>query len=312
MRAGALAVLVAALGLSGSSARAGPLTTTAKPDLPLEGVITNPDWAEKPSGDDVSRYYPAFAVLIHLSGASEISCLVATTGRLTDCAVVSETPAGLGFGPAAIGLSHLFRMKPRLLDGQPVTGGQVRIPIRFQMTPDEPAPSGESAPAPASPSALALSRRLVALWPGSLSYGEETDFKIQGVIGAAGMPGLSREQRLAIEAFQQAVDAARAGRSEQVARVYAAAMPEPVLAEVVAFLGTPAGKAWATAVAAQGKTQDARTSTDVTAMMVNARSRLCRQIACLPQDTPPAPATTPPSHSAPAPQGARASGARTP
>lgn len=298
------------LGLSASNAWAGPLTTTPKPELPLEGVITNPDWAERPSADDVGRYYPAFATLIHLSGAAEISCPVDTTGRLTACVVVSETPAGLGFGPAAVGLSREFRMKPRLLDGQPVAGGQVRIPIRFQMAPDEPGPSGPSAPAATSASALALARRLVALWPQSVSYSAEIDFKIEGVVGAAGTPGLSREQRLAIESFQEAVDAARPERAERVARAYAAALPEPALANVVAFLGTPAGAAWATAVVSLEKTRDDPTSADVVAMMVDARSRLCRKLACLPQDTPPTATASP--RDAPAPQGARGSAARTP
>ena len=38
-----------------------------------------------------------------------------------------------GFGAAAKHLAPYFRMKPKTVDGQPVEGAQVTIPIRFSM-----------------------------------------------------------------------------------------------------------------------------------------------------------------------------------
>jgi len=47
--------------------------------------------------------------------------------------VVSEDPGDQDFGSAALRMSKLFKMKPMTRDGAPVAGGQVRIPIRFQL-----------------------------------------------------------------------------------------------------------------------------------------------------------------------------------
>ena len=96
-------------------------------------VVTRPDWARKPSGDDMARYYPDRAQRMEVSGRATISCTVTAKGTLEGCSVVSESPADMGFGDAAIRLSRLFRMKPKTLDGAPVDGGQVTVPLVFQV-----------------------------------------------------------------------------------------------------------------------------------------------------------------------------------
>ena len=93
--------------------------------------ITAPDWLRRPSGEDLARVYPDNAMRTETEGSATTSCSVTTEGILVDCVIVEEAPGGRGFGAAAIKLMALFKMRPMTRDGVPVSGGTVRIPIRF-------------------------------------------------------------------------------------------------------------------------------------------------------------------------------------
>jgi len=101
-------------------------------------VITNPQWLRRPDGDDVARHYPIPALRDWVDGEATIGCLVSTTGLLSDCAVIRESPAGYNFGVAALRLSGTLRMKPPKVDGAPVAVAAVRVPITFKMPGLEP------------------------------------------------------------------------------------------------------------------------------------------------------------------------------
>jgi TonB family protein len=120
------------LALVGAIALAGAGAVWAATPAPAAYVVA-PDWATKPTIQELARFYPSEAQKTKLEGMAVIDCRVTIEGKLTHCKVVREGPEQAGFGQAAIQLSEYFQMKPATLNGKPTAGGVVRIPLKFSV-----------------------------------------------------------------------------------------------------------------------------------------------------------------------------------
>jgi protein TonB len=109
------------------------LTPVPDPPAPRDPDIRNPTWIKRPGPSEFARFYPDRAQRMGQEGSATITCAVTAAGSLTGCRLVRETPDDYGFGAATLKLSQYFKMSPRTVDGRVVEGGQVTIPIRFNL-----------------------------------------------------------------------------------------------------------------------------------------------------------------------------------
>jgi protein TonB len=85
-----------------------------------------PGYDQIPTAEDMTKFYPEKALEVGKEGGATLRCVVTKARGLANCTVASETPAGFGFGDAALQLSKLFRMKSAAKPGSRIT-----IPIQF-------------------------------------------------------------------------------------------------------------------------------------------------------------------------------------
>jgi TonB family protein len=209
-----------------------PATAGAAP-----AVITQPDWLEKPSAEDLSEHYPAIAASLGLNGVATVSCSVNAEGLLVDCITVSERPADLGFGRAAIAMTSRFRMRPMTVNGKAVEGGAVRIPLRFALPQEEHSPPP---PAPVSEEAGRQALRFVdslKTVESSLAAFDRSAKSVEGL----GEDAAPRDVRIAAaDASRRAAKTHREDLRQAYARAVAAVFSEAEMTAMADF-GAKAG-----------------------------------------------------------------------
>ncbi|RZL59873.1 MAG: TonB family protein [Sphingomonas sp.] len=95
-------------------------------------------WIYRPSDAELRRFWPADAVRDRISGRALLACQVPRSGRPERCWLVSDTPADMGFGAAAVQMAPLFRIRPVLRNGK-VLPIPVIVPVVFDIAKSPPA-----------------------------------------------------------------------------------------------------------------------------------------------------------------------------
>lgn len=104
-----------------------PAASRPTPPPPRATVV----WAQRPSARRISELYPSRALRAGVGGRVELNCRVRANQSLS-CNVASESPAGMGFGEAALSASSSYRANQALSDGSNSTGAPARIVVQFQ------------------------------------------------------------------------------------------------------------------------------------------------------------------------------------
>jgi protein TonB len=89
-------------------------------------------WQSRPSASRLDQVYPQRARQGDVEGLASLRCTILPDLRAA-CSVLSETPAGYGFGAAALKASESLRASPVLDDGSNVTGAVADVAIRFKV-----------------------------------------------------------------------------------------------------------------------------------------------------------------------------------
>jgi TonB family protein len=283
-----IACAIGTAAMAGPSDSAGPGPKRPDVSLPLEGVVTDPDWIETPNGNEFAAYYPPVAAMLGLGGRVVVHCQVSTSGTLDDCTIANEAPVGLGFGEATLKISQYFRMKPMSVDGAPVAGGAINIPIRFappEQTPDVPAASDAEGPAP-SPKALELARRIAATGFGPQQMQVYVDQAPKFIGQRFNGVSLTEQQQAAIEDYLQAIAVTGPQRADALAHRYAREFTEQQLVDISAFLDSPSGKAWLSRGADDAAQNVGENERLERATEEDARNRFCSKYDCLKTEAP--------------------------
>jgi len=122
------------------------------PDMQSEAwskrYLLHPVWLRTISPDPNQPLFPEAAAKAGLkTGKATVDCVLATSGALTQCQVISESVPGMGFGELAKKIAEVFVANPWTEDGLPAGGAHVRMPIQMDYAPS---PPDTSPPTPAT------------------------------------------------------------------------------------------------------------------------------------------------------------------
>lgn len=241
--------------------------------------VVHPDWVRKPSAEEVKEAFPPLAQMLGIPGSALLSCSITAKGRTRSCEVINESPAGLGFGAAALAMSSTFEVSPLTVSGLPVDGGKARLPIRFALPEDEPLAKPTARPMP-SAEAMALARKILAVTSSEAQVSEAVNQSLVS-LEARQDPGVDPAVKAkALRTYRETIEEMTAEMMDASAASYARTFKTAQLADILAFYASPTGQAFVrqqSQLAREGREANLgfeRTFSD------RWRAKFCRQASC--------------------------------
>ncbi|WP_209282576.1 energy transducer TonB [Brevundimonas alba] len=118
------------MGLGGEGTGSG--TGIGSGDGPGRGSRTGPRNIREPALQALRRYHPPEALRRRVNGTVVVNCRIREDTTVDQCRVVSENPAGQGFGEAGLRAAVAeYRFRPATVDGRPDFDLRAVITIRF-------------------------------------------------------------------------------------------------------------------------------------------------------------------------------------
>lgn len=96
-----------------------------------DGRGQGPQLIRGPSQAELRTLHPREAFRRRQGGRALLSCTIRLDTRLENCTLVSESPAGEGFGAAGLAAARYFRFAPPVNRGQRVAGATVQVGVEW-------------------------------------------------------------------------------------------------------------------------------------------------------------------------------------
>lgn len=94
-------------------------------------ALSNAPWLAAPLATDVAAAWPGSAPRDLREAQVRLSCGLQPDGLLGPCTILSEEPPGLGFGPAALALTHRFQLRGDM-NPDVLKKARVILPVTFE------------------------------------------------------------------------------------------------------------------------------------------------------------------------------------
>lgn len=237
-------------------------------------MIYSPEWVQKADAAQVFRAYPAVAKTLAIEGWGGLVCRADHLGLLSGCRVAAESPAGLGFGAAALTLAPHYRLKH---PGQDQSDSEVWLTMRFRQPPSLRSPVDYPG---AAESKLILARQIAASEPLALNFAWSDEMwgklREETPSGTVSVATLAEAEA----AWRAAMKLENAASQEAVASFWASFMDEEQLSTLLAYRRTSTWNEFGGRQQAMRPAMEAAAARSNARILSKAREIFCRKHDC--------------------------------